>query len=201
MSKVIGKNSAADLTCCTYHSFALKLCRTHAVHLPGSCSSDFLIFTETKQKRIVKNACEKWEEKLSKEVPKIDKAPKKRVPRWEMEKEANEWMRFLGRMKAEGKSPEDVDNPKGKFIYETYTKALVTCNAVDFSCFVDQASELLKNSQIAEHVRESYKYIIVDEFQVRNPNTNLTVTLSRVLVKTGYVPLSASVPAPSLPTR
>ena len=80
-------------------------------------------------------------------------------------------MNFISLCRADGKAPDHLDDPKESFFLSSYLAALKACNAVDFGCFVDRASELLRdNEDVATRVRDRYRYVIVDEFQDTSQN-------------------------------
>jgi len=170
VGKIVGAEASKEMTVSTYHSFALKLCREHASSLGGGVTADFHIFTERAQRRIVLDTMEKWENRESQResqaaVAVEGQSIKKSAPRWEKEREAADWLSFLSRHRAEAPTGTTPTDPKDKFFVEQYQAALLACNAVDFGCFVEQASKLLRDQAVAAVVHERYRYLIVDEFQ------------------------------------
>ncbi len=71
---------------------------------------------------------------------------------------------------------EDADNGI-KGIYEEYQSALIKNSALDFDDLILKPIDILSNIEVAENYRDTFRYIMVDEYQDINPAQYKLLTL------------------------
>jgi len=138
----------------TFHSIAHKLLRKHAK--TAGLEDTFQIIDAEDQHRIIKRL-----------LKGLNLDEKQWAPR------AQQW--FINHNKEEGLRPQhlsddgDIIKKTQIKIYAAYEEVCQNANLVDFSELLLRAHELwLNNSEILEHYRQRFRYILIDEFQDTN---------------------------------
>lgn len=169
IGSVAGKASAKDLTISTFHSFSLQLCRLHAEKLGRT--SDFTIYGQRQQRRAVIEAVrlsEDGKKQLTHELEQTGEGAGASSPQRFKDK-SRKWLKFVTQAKASGRTPEHYDvmgNELGGMILRNYNKILDSCNALDYHDLISCSVRLLTEfPEVFKHSQESWKAIVVDEFQ------------------------------------
>ncbi len=146
------RSSDLQLTVSTFHSFCARFLRRHAPVV--GLSSSFSIADVAEQERIMKRVMEKLNATGT----------------------ASKWRSAVSRCKEAGRSVEDVlsDHQSGLSqtlgpLFQAYQKALLEQQSVDFDDLLLFSVQILKrNSNILTRYRESFSYILIDEYQDTN---------------------------------
>ncbi|GMO51312.1 MAG: DNA helicase PcrA [Candidatus Endomicrobiellum trichonymphae] len=142
----------------TFHSFCAHFLRAEASRI--SLNPYFLIYDFIDQKSVVKDCVKELniDEKKFKLSIIADKISR-----------AKDNLKFPSDMAAEAESAGDFFGITVAKIYELYQKKLERADAMDFGDLIMRTvSALQRHSELLEHYREKYKYIMVDEYQDTN---------------------------------
>jgi len=147
----VGYTVREPLTLSTFHSFGAKVLRRHADVL--GYSSRFTIYDESDQQQVIK--------KVLKELNISDSLM-----------EAKQAQRWINHKKSDSESSSFQSEFKSQVfeeVFQAYEKALLQANAMDFSDLLYKTNCLLTTQpQILEAYRETFRYIMVDEYQDTN---------------------------------
>ncbi len=142
----------------TFHSISSKILRSHIENLGINLSSRFTIIDDDDQM------------KITKEIMKSQNLDQKLYPPKLM-------LNIISRWKDAGiiynkLSQSDLCNHNQKIasqIYNTYTKDLISSNALDFGDLLLYCNELfIKKPEILDYYQQKYQYILIDEYQDTN---------------------------------
>ncbi|XP_077235157.1 P-loop containing nucleoside triphosphate hydrolases superfamily protein [Tasmannia lanceolata] len=188
---VTGKAIAKELTISTFHSFCLQLCRSHAEKLGRT--SEFIIYGHGQQRRAIIEAV-RLMENARKSGPnsgadKLDEDPSGINGSVQSFKDkSKKWQKFVAQAKACGKTPTEfkkMGDEIGAAILGNYNDILRSCNALDYHDFISSSVELLtKFSEVYKECQETWKAIVVDEFQ---DTSAMQYSLLRVLASHNHV--------------
>ncbi len=154
-----GLSGGAMPSVSTFHSFCVRLLRRFGAPLaelrPGF-ATNFLVFDESDQAAVVKAACREIGSDAEGIKPKtvlgaISRAKNQNRPGTELHGKDQAESVVLNR------------------IYQSYRKALLEANALDFDDLLLEAACLLESfDDIREALQARYRYLLVDEFQDTN---------------------------------
>lgn len=154
LEQLAGSEIVRDLWVGTFHSVCARLLRRYCSE--ASLERDFLIYDDSDQKAIVGRIIKELKLDDRQLTPKL----------------------ILGRIhadKREGIAPSEVDTstPYGRLhqeLFERYNKALRAANAVDFEDLIVEVMRIAEDpsSTAGVELRESFDYVLVDEFQDTN---------------------------------
>lgn len=154
VSSLIGAKKTRDQkrpTISTFHSLCVRILRNHIEKL--GYKKNFVIYDESEQLGAVKKI-------LSHISSKTDKA------------DAIAVLQMISRLKSSGRkemSGDDKNAAMARHILDRYQSALRACNAVDFDDLILLVLKLFKEHEdVLEACRETYKYVMVDEYQDTN---------------------------------
>ncbi|XVF54857.1 hypothetical protein PTKIN_Ptkin05aG0214600 [Pterospermum kingtungense] len=169
---VAGKARAKELTISTFHSFSLQLCRSHAEKLGRT--SEFLIYGHGQQRRAIIEAVRLFEnEKTGQKYDSCkstgtENSNGARHPGYFKDR-SKKWQKFVTQAKASGKTPEEcrkMGDEIGAEVLGNYNGILRSCNALDYHDLISCSVKLLTQyPEVFKECQESWKAIIVDEFQ------------------------------------
>ncbi|XP_039010048.1 ATP-dependent DNA helicase SRS2-like protein At4g25120 isoform X2 [Hibiscus syriacus] len=170
ISAVAGKARAKELTISTFHSFSLQLCRSHAEKLERT--REFLIYGHGQQRRAIIEAVRLLVDENSGQQyyksSKIENSNGARHPGYFKDR-SKKWQKFVTQAKASGKTPEDfykMGDEMGAEVLGNYNDILRSCNALDYHDLIGCSVKLLTQyDEVLKECRDSWKAIIVDEFQ------------------------------------
>ncbi|XVE63827.1 hypothetical protein DITRI_Ditri07aG0051700 [Diplodiscus trichospermus] len=172
---VAGKARAKELTISTFHSFSLQLCRSHAEKLERT--SEFLIYGHGQQRRAIIEAVrlleyEKSGQKFdSCKLIGTENSDGARHPRYFKDR-SKKWQKFVTQAKASGKTPEEcrkMGDEIGAEVLGNYNDILRSFNALDYHDLISCSVRLLTQyPEVFKECQDSWKAIIVDEFQDTN---------------------------------
>ncbi|XP_029128590.1 ATP-dependent DNA helicase SRS2-like protein At4g25120 isoform X2 [Cajanus cajan] len=167
---IAGKATAKELTISTFHSFSLKLCRSHGEKLGRT--SEFLIYGQGQQRNAIIEAIRLLENKKSGnkdgalligELSNSLKNPK------QFKDKAKKWQNFVTQAKASGRTSSEyreMGNEIGAEILENYNNILKSCNALDYHDLISCSVKLLSDfPEVFKECQDSWKAIVIDEFQ------------------------------------
>ncbi len=143
----------------TFHSFCVRLLRFHGAPLAGlreGFGTGFLIFDESDQISVVKEAC--------KQLGLQDPDLKPRTVLGAISRLKNH---ALGEGALTGKDRRQTQALND--IYERYRSALLAANALDFDDLLLEAFRLLQTFEdVRNSLQSRYRHLLVDEFQDTN---------------------------------
>ncbi|CAI9091956.1 OLC1v1027080C1 [Oldenlandia corymbosa var. corymbosa] len=170
---VAGKAAAKELTISTFHSFSLQLCRSHAEKLGRT--AEFLIYGHGQQRRAVIEAVRILKDKkkmLNKESEMEVEVSGVSSPQHFKDK-SKRWLKYVAKAKSAGRMPEDchrMGDEIGAEILHCYDDILKSCNALDYHDLINCSLKLLAEfPTVFKECQESWKAIIIDEFQDTSP--------------------------------
>ncbi|MDH5203410.1 MAG: UvrD-helicase domain-containing protein [Nitrospirota bacterium] len=137
----------------TFHLLGLKIIKEVFVN-------NFVIYSKEEQMNLIK--------KLFKDSDTRKVLQEKGINSYEMIAEK------ISRIKS---CMEDVCDESIKRIYEKYQTALTEHDALDFDDLILKPIEILKQSEVSEKYRDTFRYIMVDEYQDINPSQYKLLTL------------------------
>ncbi len=149
-----GAPAGHGITIGTFHSVCLALIRRHAAAI--GYSENIVIFDEKDQETLMKTVLEELRVNQEQLPPEL-------------------FLRFIGKLKSRLVSPDKVETEDGAFqetaahAYARYQEQLRAQNAVDFDDMVMLAVILLEqNPDILAQYQNTFRYILVDEYQDTN---------------------------------
>ncbi|KAK4777262.1 hypothetical protein SAY87_017449 [Trapa incisa] len=170
ISTVAGKMAAKDLNICTFHSFSLQLCRSHADKLGRT--HEFSVFGQGQQRRAVIEAMRLLGNETSgqnNELCKLEEDPITIASTHYCKDKSKKWQKFVTQAKASGKTPgyfTRMGNDIGAAILKHYNETLTTCNSLDYHDLISCSVKLLSDfPEVLKECQNLWKAIIVDEFQ------------------------------------
>lgn len=103
------------------------------------------------------------------EIPELNSKFKKIESQKRRKKLLNDWLELIRNAKINLKTPEMIDDPIFKNLYESYNANLRASNAVDFDDLLFYTYQIFeKRPKIADFYRRQYRYICIDEAQDLN---------------------------------
>ncbi|CAK9135092.1 unnamed protein product [Ilex paraguariensis] len=170
IGSVAGKAVAKELTVSTFHSFSLQICRTHAEKLDRT--PEFLIYGHGQQRRAIIEAMrilENGKEGQNPDSCKLGKESNSINSPQHFKDKSKKWLKFVTQAKAAGRTPEDchkMGDVIGASILQNYDDILKSCNALDYHDLISCSVKLLTDfSEVFKECQESWKAIVIDEFQ------------------------------------
>ncbi|KAK7278542.1 hypothetical protein RJT34_23572 [Clitoria ternatea] len=167
---IAGKATAKELSISTFHSFSLKLCRSHGQKLGRT--SEFLIYGQGQQRNAIIEAIRLFENERSRrkddalligELSNSLKNPK------HFKDKAKKWQKFVTQAKASGRTPaeyREMGNSIGADILDNYNNILKSCDALDYHDLISGSLKLLTDfPEVFKECQDSWKAIVIDEFQ------------------------------------
>ncbi|MBO7146914.1 MAG: UvrD-helicase domain-containing protein [Lentisphaeria bacterium] len=158
LDQLISPEAAKHVTLGTFHSFCAKILHRY-VHLAGHYNSSFSIADDADQISLVRQAAAE----LGYSKDEID---------------TKAALAYIGRKKNEMQWPEDAlaadadsysDYAHFARIYERYQQMLELQNTLDFDDMMLITLKLLEqNEKVLKYCRDTYKYLLVDEYQDTN---------------------------------
>jgi len=147
-----------DVNVGTFHSIGARILRQHISYLDNSYNSSFTIYDVSDQKALLKEVREELNITESKELT------------------INLLRSQLDKFKNASMSVEEVESKANSFedekiaeVYKRYSELLLSNNAVDFNDLIGMPLKLFKHSNaLLKKYQQSWKYILVDEFQDTN---------------------------------
>ncbi|XP_047320013.1 ATP-dependent DNA helicase SRS2-like protein At4g25120 [Impatiens glandulifera] len=169
IERVAGKAISKELLISTFHSFSLQLCRSHAEKLGRT--PEFLIYGQGQQRRAVIEAVrilDNEKDTVNHNAEKSNEGFNTNSLQYFKDK-SKKWLKFVTQAKASGKTHEDCQkggDVTGAAILKNYDDILQSCNALDYHDFISCSVRLLTDfPEVFKECQESYKAIVVDEFQ------------------------------------
>ena len=151
----------------TFHSIGARILRKHIGLLDDNYNSNFTIYDTSDQKSVIKEVIETLN--LS-EFKELNVA----VIKMHLDKFKNDNLSFENVESA----AQTFEDEKISEVYKLYCETLKSNNALDFNDLIVLPIRLLKeNKKILEYYRNSWKYILVDEFQDTNSSQFEIVSL------------------------
>ena len=142
----------------TFHSIGARILRKHISYLDDRYNSSFTIYDVSDQKALLKEVREELNITESKELninflrSQLDKFKNASMSVKEVESKANSF-----------------EDKKIAEVYKRYSELLLSNNAVDFNDLIGMPLKLFKHSNaLLKKYQQSWKYILVDEFQDTN---------------------------------
>ncbi len=157
LARIVNPQAAAKVTLGTFHSFCGRILRKDIRHA-GNYNSRFTIADSADQHGLIRQAAA--ELGIAKELVSTEEAAA-----------------YISRCKNQNKWPEDAlrdteDNPAETVlaeIYERYQQLLELQNTVDFDDMLMLTIKIFQSKpEILAHYRETYRYLLVDEYQDTN---------------------------------
>ncbi|CAM8908704.1 unnamed protein product [Rhodiola kirilowii] len=181
IGRVAGKSIAKDLMISTFHSFCLRLCRSHADKLDRT--PEFVLFGHGQQRRTIIEAVRLWETEKNKDcVEDIQGDPKL------FKDKAKRWQKFVTQAKASGTTSEQrikLGDHIGASILKNYDDILRSCNALDYHDLISSSVKLLTQfPEVYEECQELWKAIVIDEFQ---DTSSMQYSLLRILASHNHI--------------
>lgn len=183
-----------DLWISTFHSFAERVLKQHALDI--GLSNDFKLLNTTEQWLLVRENLEKFNLDYYKPLGNPTKFIHALLTHFSRAKDElifpEDYLEYAEEMQL-NRDSEDQAEEKNRLLevanaYHVYQQILLNNNALDFGDLVNYTLQLFKKRpNILEKIRQQFKYIMVDEFQDTNwaqyelikiiaaPNNNLTV--------------------------
>ena len=161
-----GASLSSAPTVSTFHSFCVRLLRSHGAPLASvrqNFGVNFNIYDDSDQLAVIKSVYRRLglDEKFMK---------------------ARSALSVISAAKNKGLGPQDLyadatspQSEKLAVIFERYQDALIEANALDFDDLLVEAVRLLKQSpEVRQAMHQRYRYVMVDEYQDTNrPQYNL----------------------------
>jgi DNA helicase-2/ATP-dependent DNA helicase PcrA len=144
----------------TFHAFCTQLLRQHGSHL--NLSPDFAIFDQDADREAILSEALSAAEASGEPVTIDD----------------TRWLKTIDQLKSRlvvpEKAAERFRDPKAgetvARVYQVYESALRAHNGMDFNGLILEACKLVRDvTGVAERVRQSYPYWLIDEFQDTSP--------------------------------
>jgi len=142
----------------TFHSIGARILRKHIGYLNDKYNSDFTIYDVSDQKALLKEVVNQLNIAEFKELninflrSQLDKFKNSSMTVKEVESKANSF-----------------EDEKIAEVYKRYSELLLSNNAVDFNDLIGMPIKLFKkNAALLKQYQQSWKYILVDEFQDTN---------------------------------
>jgi len=142
----------------TFHSIGARILRKHISYLNDKYNSDFTIYDVSDQKALLKEVVNQLNIAEFKELninflrSQLDKFKNSSMTVKEVESKANSF-----------------EDEKIAEVYKRYSELLLSNNAVDFNDLIGMPIKLFKkNDSSTKQYQQSWKYILVDEFQDTN---------------------------------
>ena len=142
----------------TFHSIGARILRRHIGYLNEKYNNDFTIYDVSDQKALLKEVVEQLNIAEFKELninflrSQLDNFKNNSMTVEEVEAKANSF-----------------EDEKIAEVYKRYSELLLSNNAVDFNDLIGMPIKLFKHSSaLLEKYQQSWKYILVDEFQDTN---------------------------------
>ena len=142
----------------TFHSIGARILRKHISYLNDKYNSDFTIYDVSDQKALLKEVVNQLNIAEFKELninflrSQLDKFKNSSMTVKEVESKANSF-----------------EDEKIAEVYKRYSELLLSNNAVDFNDLIGMPIKLFKkNATLLKQYQQSWKYILVDEFQDTN---------------------------------
>ena len=182
-----------DLWISTFHSFAEKVLRDHALDI--GLSPDFKILDGTAGWLLARQNLDKFDLKYYKALGNPTKFIQALISHFshckDQEIYPENYLQYAEDLKTSDDIPEDSETERIKEVanaYHVYQQILLNNSALDFGDLIGYCLKLFKKRPlILKKYREKFKYILVDEFQDTNwsqyelikllaePTNNLTV--------------------------
>ena len=147
-----------DVNVGTFHSIGARILRKHISYLNDKYNSDFTIYDVSDQKALLKEVVNQLNIAEFKELninflrSQLDKFKNSSMTVKEVESKANSF-----------------EDEKIAEVYKRYSELLLSNNAVDFNDLIGMPIKLFKkNAALLKQYQQSWKYILVDEFQDTN---------------------------------
>ena len=142
----------------TFHSIGARILRKHIGYINEQYNNDFTIYDVSDQKALLKEVVEQLNIAEFKELninflrSQLDNFKNDSITVEEVEAKANSF-----------------EDEKISEVYKRYSELLLSNNAVDFNDLIGMPIKLFKHSStLLEKYQQSWKYILVDEFQDTN---------------------------------
>lgn len=183
-----------DLWISTFHSFAERILKQHALDI--GLSNDFKLLNQTEQWLLVRENLDKFNLDYYRPLGNPTKFIHALLTHFSRAKDEvirpEDYLEYAEGLSLD-KDSKDHGGEKGRLLevasaYHVYEQLLLDNNALDFGDLINYALELFKKRPaILEQCRKQFKYILVDEFQDTNwaqyelikllaaPKNNLTV--------------------------
>jgi DNA helicase-2/ATP-dependent DNA helicase PcrA len=140
----------------TFHSFAVRVLRSHAERLGLGYGTDFTILDELDQRSVVKQCLE-----AAGGDPTTDRP--------------NAIGGRISTLKSKGVGPDDFDPSQfdhaGRLlrdVYRRYQTEIVRQNAMDFDDLLGNLGKLIRVDEVRDLLRNRFRYVLVDEYQDTN---------------------------------
>ena len=160
VDKLLEHRSMAKPLLATFHSFCVRMLRRdiEALRIGGQgLTRDFVIYDETDQQAIVKQA-----------MRRMGLDTKQLTPRTVLSRISWAKNHMLDPQETYLQSADPVSE-KIAHIYEVYRKELLKANALDFDDLLLEAVRLLRASgEVRERYNRRYRYLLIDEYQDTN---------------------------------
>ncbi|KAK4284023.1 hypothetical protein QN277_000911 [Acacia crassicarpa] len=179
---IAGKAIAKELTISTFHSFSLKLCRSHAEKLDRT--SDFLVYGQGQQRKAIIEAIRLLDNGKNgqKDCSLLIGEKSNSLTGQQFKDKAKKWQKFVTQAKASGRTYaeyRELGNEMGAEILEKYNNILQSCNALDYHDLISCSVKLLSDfPEVFKECQDLWKAIVIDEFQ---DTSSMQYTLLRVL--------------------
>ncbi|MDR2685891.1 MAG: UvrD-helicase domain-containing protein [Rickettsiales bacterium] len=145
-SRIFQKTGKSPYWCGTFHSVCLKILRKEKQNL--GLRSDFLVFGEDDQKKVLKSVF--TEMKLESK-----------------DYDPGNWIEAISFYKDTGRKKNQSD--KFDEILHKYNEELKRLNALDFADIINHTNDLFnERPAVLKHYQDKFKYILVDEYQDTN---------------------------------
>lgn len=150
-----GAGDARRVVLGTFHAFCLTILRAHAEKL--GLTERFVIFDEKDQLALIKAACDELAIDQKRFAPELFS--------WAISKHKSK----LTLPAALDETAQDPFSAAVRLVYETYQRALLAHNAVDFDDMIMLAVLLLEQHEtVRAHYQNAYRYLLIDEYQDTN---------------------------------
>ncbi|MEI6242512.1 MAG: UvrD-helicase domain-containing protein [Chlamydiota bacterium] len=157
VSKEVGSEIAKKITLSTFHSFCMHILRKHIQNL--GYTSNFSLYDEKDKERLATQIAREILQN-EKDIPSIAQT-----------------LHLIGEAKNKGISFEEIPKVGSdwhhqfmKELYQRLDVSLRACNAVDFDNLLSLTVQLFeKHPAIAAIYQNTYKYVMIDEYQDTNP--------------------------------
>jgi len=184
-----------DLWISTFHSFAERILKQHAIDI--GLPNDFKLLNQTEQWLLVRQNLDKFDLDYYKPLGNPTKFIHALLKHFSRAKDEvigpEEYLEYAEGLKLDKDLSGDQGDEKSRLLeianaYHIYEQLLLDNNALDFGDLINYTLKLFqKRPKILEKYRKQFKYILVDEFQDTNwaqyelikllsaPKNNLTV--------------------------
>ncbi|MCK4934203.1 MAG: UvrD-helicase domain-containing protein [Simkaniaceae bacterium] len=151
VAKSLSKEQAKEVTLTTFHSFCMKVLRSHIEKL--GYTRNFSLYDEKDMRRLLTQiARDEWvgEE----EIPSLEST-----------------FQEIAEVKSRGGTESDLDHDAfSQKIYAQMGQSLRAYNAVDFDSLISLTIKLFETEEsVLEIFQKQYQYIMIDEYQDTNP--------------------------------